>query len=480
VLRFFILLHRYLGIGVGIILVMWCLTGFVMLYVQYPDLEPQQRRSRAPVLVLRECCRLPEADYMEKQTLDYFIVEMLADMPVLRLGWFPDDEIAINLRNGEWLDPVDPDMARRIAADYLARRQLDGELEYRGAIGSDQWTVYGKYQPHRPLHHFAANDGAGTEWYVSSTSGEIVQVTTARQRFWNWLGAVSHWLYFTQLREDTVLWSRLVIGLAALGTFLTALGIYIGIRQFRFGAGTVRRSPYKGWHLWHHYVGLLFGVFALIWVASGLISMNPWGLLESGDHAEESGRLGGRQLTWDEAREFIKALPARTLPPDVTRLEVSVLLGDRNLVAGFTAGASQRLNINTLEPEAVSAWDWLAITKALGRGAGSAEGRMIDGGDDYYFNHHETRLFPVWRVILGDADRTRYYLNPENGRILEKFDGNRQWYRWVFLALHRGDFSRLLRTRPVWDAWIILLLAGVTVVTATGTYLGFKRLIRWR
>src|SRR6185503_2543634 len=37
----------------------------------------------------------------------------------------------------------------------------------------------------------------------------------------------------------------------------------------------------RGWKLWHHYAGLIFGLFTLTWVTSGLLTMNPWGLLES-------------------------------------------------------------------------------------------------------------------------------------------------------------------------------------------------------
>ena len=69
-----------------------------------------------------------------------------------------------------------------------------GEPVLRGRIERDQWTVYGSYNPDRPLYHFAMDDAPGTEFYVASTSGEIVQMTTRHVRFWNWIGAVVHWL----------------------------------------------------------------------------------------------------------------------------------------------------------------------------------------------------------------------------------------------------------------------------------------------
>ena len=37
--RLLLLVHRYLGIAFGVIVALWCLSGFVMMYVQYPDLN---------------------------------------------------------------------------------------------------------------------------------------------------------------------------------------------------------------------------------------------------------------------------------------------------------------------------------------------------------------------------------------------------------------------------------------------------------
>src|SRR6185503_10301019 len=38
----------------------------------------------------------------------------------------------------------------------------------------------------------------------------------------------------------------------------------------------VSRSPFVDrWRRWHHYAGLAFGLVALTWTVSGLLSMNP-------------------------------------------------------------------------------------------------------------------------------------------------------------------------------------------------------------
>ena len=132
--------------------------------------------------------------------------------------------------------------------------------------------------PTAPLFHFAMDDSPGTELYVSSATGEVVQMTTFRQRFLNWMGAVIHWLYPTALRQHTGVWLQVVIWLTIASLFLTFVGIYIGLRQYKTRRNG-RRSPYRGWALWHHYAGLVFGLFTLTWLISGLFSVNAFGAL---------------------------------------------------------------------------------------------------------------------------------------------------------------------------------------------------------
>ena len=92
------------------------------------------------------------------------------------------------------------------------------------------------------------------------------------------------------LRQHTAVWLQVVIWLTIVSLFLTVIGAYVGIRQFRF-RWRQRRSPYRGWGLWHHYAGLVFGLFTLTWLVSGLFSVNPWGALEGRSFANEAERL---------------------------------------------------------------------------------------------------------------------------------------------------------------------------------------------
>ncbi|HEY2144569.1 MAG TPA: hypothetical protein VGH12_00770, partial [Steroidobacteraceae bacterium] len=255
VMRFVLLLHRYLGIAVGVLMLMWCLSGIIMMYVSYPALDADVRLEHLEPIDWRGCCQFPPAAVLEMESAGRTEVEMLAGRPLLffRGG---SNSAPIDLLTGSSLSGVS---AAQAAA--VARRFTAAEPSSLGLIDHDQWTVAGDYDSQRPLYRFALGDEARSELYVSSITGRAVQLTTARQRFWNWLGSVPHWLYFTELRHHAVLWSRVLIYTSLLGFFLAGIGIYLGVYQLAVQPKG-QWSPYRGFNLWHHIAGLTFGVFA--------------------------------------------------------------------------------------------------------------------------------------------------------------------------------------------------------------------------
>jgi hypothetical protein len=122
--------------------------------------------------------------------------------------------------------------------------------------------------------------------YIAEATGEIVQKTDRSSRFWGYLGPVMHWFYFTPLRaERGPLWNNLIVWGSVIGCGLCVLGIVIGVYRFsasrRFRRGT-SMTPYVGWLQWHHYAGLLFGVFTFTWTFSGLLTMTPFNWFDQG------------------------------------------------------------------------------------------------------------------------------------------------------------------------------------------------------
>lgn len=437
-MRWLVLFHRYAGIVLGILMALWCLSGVVMMYVGYPELQQAERLRALPSLDLHACCVLPDDAQIAS-----FQLEMLAGRPVARLG-----SRLLDLTNAEQIDAVTPQQAQAVAAAPSPGVLLD----------YDQWTVAVRG---RPLYRFALGDAAGTEVYVSQRTGRLVQTTTARQRFWNWLGAVPHWLYFAQLRHNARCWTQIVVWTSFAGCWLAATGIWLGVQRFlRRPAG--RWSPYRGLMLWHHVPGFIAGVFALTWVASGLISMNPWGFLDSSDDGVPSpGTVASAQL-----RDALAHLPRQG---NWVSVDSSLFDGQLYLIAATSSGQRTRFDTQGM-PHPLTASDVKKLT--------GTDAELLMSEDPYYFSHHRDIVpLPVYRVILEDAGHTRYYIDPVSGAFLRRVDGNSRWYRWLHQGLHRMDFTPALRQRPLWDVLMWVLMSAVATISCTGAVLGIRRLL---
>jgi uncharacterized iron-regulated membrane protein len=472
-MRLLLWFHRYLGIAVGVLMAMWCLSGIVMMYVDYPALSSDVRAAKLSPIVWSGCCTVRDEALPDAAPVSEFSIEMLAGRPVLSLRSAGTRAELIDLSSGLNIS-VSPEQARRVAESY-APAGMASAVRTLGPIDDDEWTVAGDLDAARPLYHFSLGDGLGSELYVSSRSGRAVQYTTAHQRFWNWLGSVPHWLYFAQLRRQMQLWRAVLIATSVLGCFLAGTGLYLGVRQWlRQPAG--RWSPYRGVRLWHHTAGVIFGLLTLSWVGSGLLSMNPWGWLAGGSAQVERSSLSGPSMTGGEVKAALRAL-AGAHADNVLSIR-SVPLNGQLFVMETTASAERRrLNANA-EPAPLGREALARIDTILG-GAQAPASALLLHEDDYYFSHHrEVVSLPVYRIVSADPDATRYYVDPESGELLAKFDRAAQGYRWWHQGLHRLDFSAALRARPRWDAVMLLLLAGVTLSSVTGVWLGYRRLTR--
>jgi hypothetical protein len=467
--------HRYLGIAVGALMLMWFISGMVMMYVPYPQLSPAQHLSTLPPIPLNTCCAAGAIKLADDEPIQSLQIETLLGQPVTRIRPDGRPPIYVALADGAPV-AIDAAKARTIALDVAPR--ITGQssaLASSDVIDRDQWTVAEDYEGDRPMYRFSYNDPRRTEAYISSSSGEVVLWTTGAQRFWNWLGAVPHWLYFTQLRSNGPLWSKIVIWTSIAGGFLTTLGLYLGVMQF--GRGT-RMSPYRGWQMWHHLIGLIFGVFALAWVVSGTISMNPWGFLE-GRGGNERGLLSGEPLSWSAYRNSLSTLTRNASLAGAVSLTGAPQDGKLFWLARWPDGKILRLNAEgNAAPLQFTELSRLAELVAGGRSIESAV--LLNSEDSYYYRSvaSDRLSLPVYRVTLSDGERTRYYFDPRTGALMGRIDSARRGYRWLFDGLHHLDFFAWMRWRPLWDVIVLLLLFGGIGVTSTGCYLAISRIRR--
>ncbi len=475
--RLLVLIHRYLGIAIGFIVALWFLSGFVMMYVQYPELDESEYLAGLPAIDTADCCIVNPDVLDQLHGVDELSVEMLASQPVLRARFGHDLSLLVDLNNGEWYRSIDQETAMQQADAYLAGAGIGGEARFLTQLARDQWTVAGDYDAHRPLYLLAADDDSGVQVYVSGVTGQVVLVTSGSERFWNWFGAVTHWIYPTTLRQNVALWSQVVIWLSIAGLFLVSVGLYLGIRQFRFRT-IESRSPYRGLNLWHHYAGLIFGLLMLTWLFSGLLSMNPWGAFEGDRGSAERSRLAGRAIAAAEVTGLVAALDDASLPAGTVRLTSSIIDRTLAILAQDAHGEATRLDKQSLDAEPLPESVWKRLPGLVLPDTPVLEAGIIETEDDYYFSHHDEVRLPVYRIIFDDAGQTRYYFDTRTAALVEKFDRNRQRYRWYFLGLHRGDFSPLMRQRPLWDLILLPLMLGAAFAAVTGVWMGYRRLTR--
>jgi hypothetical protein len=453
----------------------WFLSGIVMMYAPYPQRGESERIRTLATIVWSPCCNYTGLSLDPGSPIEAAQIEDVAGRPALRLRKQGSQILADLGAGGSFT--IGESEARRIASTAAERIIGRAAVLSADAIESDQWTVGDNSVNRRPLFRFAFDDPDATRLYVSSITGEVVVWTTRSQRFWNWLGAIPHWLYFTELRRNGPLWVQIIIWTSLLGTFLTVVGLYLGIARFRKGKNG-RLSPYSGWFYWHHLTGLAFGVVTLTWVASGLFSMQPWGFLESAG-GDEQRRLAGAHPHWNDVQSSLDVLRNKALE-GVVSLKAQPFDGNLFWLATYADGRVIRLSAGGA-PAPFAAEDRSRAAQLLAGEHAIETADLIASEDAYYFRfqgfaERDPLVLPVQRVVLNDPERTRYYLNPSTGALLLKADAAERGYRWLFNGLHRWDFTATLRSRPLWDIVVLFLMVGSTLGVATGVYLGFRRI----
>jgi hypothetical protein len=435
--------HRYLGVVLGLLMLVWFLSGIVMLFAHWPEVtEPERTAALGPIDWSR-CCDLGPAS-RDVEVVEGATLEQVGARPVLRVG-------------GETLDLTTGTAAQFTEADAIAAAEAfaGARAEAVTPVTRDQWTVTGYFDRHRPMWRVDLQGGA--QAYVAQASGRVVQATTPAERFWAWLGPIPHWLYPQVLRRDVTLWTQVVVWTSLAGLVLTVTGLWLGIVAWR-RAPAGRISPYRGVLDWHHIASLFTGVLTLTWVLSGLLSMQPWGLLESGPD-EAAARIAGPPVTYGQLRSAVAAIAAER--PAATQMRAAPLDGRLYLIAdGRRLDAAGR-------PAPLAA----AELARAGRALGGVRQDLIAHGDAYHYGHHEPVVAPAWRVVR--ADGVRHYLDPATGELLATVDGAAQAFRWGHLALHRLD---VVPAGAGWATVMVALLLACTAGVATGVWLGVRRI----
>jgi len=503
--RSVIVLHRYLGIPLSFLFVIWFVSGIAMIYVGgMPTLSQQRKLERLPELDLATV-RLRAADAAARADWRGPAVTTLVTVlgrPAYRFA-AGATAVTVFADTGELLEDIDVETARAVAARFLdvplAQVRYDRTVEE-----PDQWTLVMSRE--LPLYKLAVDDGAGTEVYVSPSKADVQLVTSTRTRTLAWIATIPHWFYITPLRTNQPLWYWTVVAASGLGCVLALLGLVLGFTQFR-KSKPFRLSasiPYRGFLRWHYLLGAVFGVFTLTWVFSGLLSMEPFGWSNSEGLTLRRDALTGGPLELErfpavDALAWAAVLDGRVLK----ELELKRIQDEPYYLARYTAAAAahdpkrERLHqpyyvygrgepanllvaAATMQPrrEPFSVESLLERLRAAAPDARIVAHDLLTEYDSYYYSRAGQAPLPVLRVKFDDPEQTWVYVDPEMSQVLARISRASRVERWLYNGLHSLDFGFWYDKRPLWDIGMIALSLGALAASVLGLWLGLKRVRR--
>lgn len=489
--RLLYLLHRWLGVLLALFMAMWFVSGVVMMYVGYPKLSQAERLAGSPPLDAARCCAAwadlraaagaaPRGARLSAVSGEPRVVFTLADRAAL----------SVDAASGRPIAPVTVQTALAAARAFLP----GAAARHEAVIDEDAWTHSRALDAHRPLHRVRMGDAADTVLYVSGSTGEVVRDARGSERAWGWVGTWIHWLYPFRGGALDAHWHDIVVYGSIAATLLTLAGVLVGIWRWRF-RGSYRsgaKTPYReGWMRWHHVGGMVFGLTTAAFIFSGLMSMNPFRLMDSGAPrleqrlARAGGDLAAVRFELDAGQALRRLADAGFAPHE---LEWRNVLGRAHYLARDARGNSRLLAADTLgarpfevlDTAALSAWGATLLPEAR-----LTEATLLTADDLYYYRREPHTMsggskpaLPVLRLKFDDAQATWLHLDPRSGAVINQMDARRRLNRWLFAFLHSWDWPTLLALRPLWDAWMIVLSVGGLLVSFTGVVIGARRLAR--
>ena len=461
-----------MGVALCLLFAWWFVSGIFMMYWDYPSVSDADRREHAPVLDPAQVKLSPEQAWSKVDSDQAPGSTRLASFDGRPAYYFRTgrSESIVYADTGEQQDVFPPELNLRTAAAWTGQPASAARVEE--VAEPDQWTLEGGLRNLLPLSKYSWPNG--DQVYVSESTGEVVQFTTRSSRFFAHLGPIPHWLYYTPLRKNGPLWSKVVIWLSGIATVAALMGLIVGLMMF--SPSRKVSIPYTGQKRLHHILGLFFGIVACTWAFSGMLSMEPFPLSSGRPQAGRSvaAALRGKR---PQLSQYSKP-PQEVLAQlgsvfQVKELEFSSFASDPMYVA---TGAHGEKRVIRMLGEPLESFNTGRILNVLNSVSRVAEARLITQYDAYYLDRTGQRPLPVLFVQLNDEARSRYYIDPKTAEVVGSYRGSTQsWVnRWLYHGLHSINFPWLYNYRPVWDIVVLTLMLGGTALSVTSVIIGFQ------
>lgn len=476
--RFMFTIHKVLGTLLSALFLIWFISGLVMIYHTFPKANPKDKAEKYEAL----SSPLPSAgEIVQRIPSD----EQIESMSVNR--YLGQTVFHIRTDKGKYDLPADSTeqlpVINRERIEAIARLWCQAPIERIDTLQHlEQWIPFGFLKKELPIYKFYFKDKEKYQLYISSKSGEVLQFTSSKQRFWAWVGAIPHWVYFTMLRQNIELWKTTVIWLSAVGCIMTIAGLYIGIYAFI----RVRRrkrefaTPYKKrWYKWHHVTGTLFGIFVLTWVFSGMMSLTDAPQWLAKTHKEYPVRevIKESDLSFaDYPLDYRKVINNNG---NVTQIEWSNFRSKPiyHIQKGSKKESIDASNNAEIHPLKLTEEEIREAITTIHPDESIQNITLLKDYDTYYVARSGHLALPVYKVEVDNADKTCYYINPNNASY-RSINTNRRWGFWMYQGMHSLKFNWLVAHPVLWSIVMWILMLGGTFVSLSGVILGVKYIIR--
>lgn len=479
--RLLFTIHRVLGTALSILFLMWFISGIVLIYHGYPRFKQQEAITLSAPINRQN---LPDIDSLAARLESHGVkssnkMELSLQTTLTGETYFSlkvdKDEINM-LPSGEALPQP------RIDTAYLhkvAKLWSPATVQRIDTLQDlDQWTPFSRLHDDLPFYRIKMNED-GRYIYVSSKTGKIITDNTRSERLWAYLGAIPHWIYFTGLRQNAELWSKVVIWLSALGCFMVLTGLYAGIDVYlRTRSKKLRglTSPYKKRrYRWHHLLGTLGGLFIFTWIFSGMMSLAELPSWVTGV-PKDKPRISMEGNVVPLQHYEVAYQPWLSLNGDAKKITWRYFNGhpfyeiERGNEKTDYIDAITGANLNISREEVVA-----AVQKYYGKTPKSFD--LMKHYDGYYQDRKGRLPLPVYKITLDDDYNTTIYFDPATAdtRVVDR---SSRMNSWAYSKLHRLNFTILTHYPVVWTIVMWTLLLAGAVVSATGVWLGIDYLRR--
>ena len=467
-------LHRRIGLIAGPAVLLWFLSGVVLLWVPYPSLTEREWLLTTETIQLPDCCAslsqlLERLDRPEG--IESVRIRMVGGRPVATAQSLNGMTASLTADTAETIAPLSREWAQRIALQSAPGHAV----EEMNLIDHDVWTVHQRFDPYRPLWKLQLSGERRSVLYVSSVTGDVVQDTTADERRWNLVGAVIHWWYLPWLRRHWGWWDQVVWWVSAIGTVtVVAGGLILGREWMKHGWSGLFVGRWRV----HRVLGVIAGISACCWMASGWLSMDHGRWFSDGKiNVEDRERfMGGRLIPSDV--ESMPDFSATLADETVKEIRLTKMAGIVHLMARTSSSHQAIMAIaepdesprETFQDDVVKA----AARPLLGDGILT----LIRPGEINAGSCLGTDAQPASQFlqVATDSPELRGVLiNGWTGAVVEHMDSSRRLYHRLFDGLHRWDVAWLSQhcdvRRMLMSLWC-LLGAGLA---GSGIWGGLRR-----